>query len=159
MTSTNEFTPLDSGPVVASPAPRLDIAARAYLGTPFLHQGRDPAIGIDCVGLVALCVRDCGLSHLLSHDFTSYHRNPAHGELERRLRAALGAPVTGGLRPGDVVSMSFAGQTRHVGVIGAAPDGRPSLIHTYNKPAKVIEHGIDDKWRRRITGIYRVESQ
>jgi cell wall-associated NlpC family hydrolase len=139
------------------PAIRLDLAARAYLGTPFLHQGRDPRVGIDCVGLVSLAVRDCGLIHLLGHDFTAYARDPANGALQAKLRAAFGDPVCC-LHVGDVVSIDFRGQTRHVGVIGLMPDGRPSLIHTYRTPAKVIEHGLDAKWARRITGVHRVEA-
>lgn len=135
---------------------RLDVAARAYLGVPFLHQGRNPAVGIDCVGLVAAAVRDCGLLHLLPHDFTEYPRNPGRGELERRLREAFGEPVSD-MQAGDVAAIAFHGQTRHVAIVGDGPHGF-SLIHTYNHPAKVIEHALDAKWRRRITAIYRAEA-
>lgn len=134
---------------------RLDIAARSYLGVPFLHQGRNPAVGIDCVGLLVLAARDCGLHELAAQDFTAYDRNPAMGQLESRLQAALGNPLRV-LTPGCVVSVDFFGQTRHVGIIGEDA-GRLTIIHTYNRPAMVIEHGIDAKWLRRITGAYRVE--
>lgn len=155
--------PLASGPVGAVldvsllPPARLDIAARHYLGVPFLHQGRDLRIGIDCVGLLVLAARDCELHSLAAHDFTEYQRNPSAQEFERRLRAALGEPASCCPLPGDVVSIDFFGQTRHVGIVGE-DSGCLTLIHTYNRPAKVIEHGIDDRWRRRITGIYRVEA-
>jgi cell wall-associated NlpC family hydrolase len=139
------------------PALRLDLAARAYVGTPFLHQGRDPGVGIDCVGLVTLAVRDCGLTHLLPHDFTAYAKDPANGELERRLEAAFGSATHCCLHVGDVVAIDFKGQARHVGLIGVY-EGRPTLIHTYRTPARVIEHGLDAKWARRITGVYRVEA-
>lgn len=134
---------------------RLDIAARKYLGVPFLHQGRNPRIGIDCVGLLVLSAIDCGLQELAACDFTSYSDNPSRGQLEVKLREAFGEPVEH-LAPGDVVSVNFIGMTRHVGIIGEK-SGRLILIHTYKAPAKVIEHGIDDKWRKRITGIYRME--
>lgn len=154
--------PLANSPVVTTLdlsklGPRLDLAARRYLGVPFLHQGRDPSIGIDCVGLLVAAARDCGLQELAAHDFASYGRDPSNGELEARLRAAFGGPVSCCPLPGDVVSVDFKGQTRHVGVIGADGD-RLTLIHTYKAPAKVIEHGLDDKWRKRITGIYRMGS-
>lgn len=161
MTNCKDCHPLANRPVVVTTldlskldGPRLDIAARRYLGVPFLHQGRDPSVGIDCVGLLVLAARDCELHELAAQDFTSYARNPAHGELERRLGAALGPSVCCPL-PGDVVSVDFKGQTRHVGIVGEH-NGRLTLIHTYT--SAVIEHGIDDKWRRRITGIYRLEN-
>jgi cell wall-associated NlpC family hydrolase len=143
---------------------RLDLAARAYLKwgpdekpVPFLHQGRDPNVGIDCVGLLVLAARGCGLDELTAHDISDYARDPARGELEARLRKAFGAPVRD-LSPGCVVSIEFhKPATRHVAIVGEHPHGL-SLIHTYKSPAQVIEHGLDDKWRKRITGIYRMEA-
>lgn len=132
---------------------RLDEAARRYIGVKFLHQGRDPAFGIDCVGLVMLAARDCGLPWQ-AHDYTSYARNPARGELEGRVERALNRVYSP--EPGDVVTMSFHGVIRHLGIIGGR-GGRLTLIHTYNFPSQVIEHGLDDKWRKRISGIYRPE--
>lgn len=138
---------------------RLDLAARAYLGTPFLHQGRNPAIGIDCVGLGQLACRDCGVE---TPDWTDYWRDPARGVLEKRLRQVFGDPVRH-LSPGCIVSIDFAGQTRHVAIVGQLADGRLSLIHTASnvrcgkESGRVVEHSLDDRWRKRITGIYRVE--
>lgn len=134
---------------------RLDHAARRYLGTPFLHQGRDPTRGIDCIGLLVAAAKDCGLHGLAAHDFTGYARNPAAQVLESRLSAALSSADD--LQPGYIVSVDFFGKTRHVGIIGEHC-GRLTIIHTYNRPSKVIEHGIDEKWLRRIKGIYRVEA-
>ena len=37
-------------------------AAEALAGTPFRLQGRDPATGLDCVGLVACALRQAGLA-------------------------------------------------------------------------------------------------
>lgn len=133
----------------------LDEAARRYLGTPFLHQGRDPSRGIDCIGLLVAAAKDCGLHWLAAHDFAGYDRNPAAHVLESRLASALSSADD--LKPGCIVSLDFFGKTRHVGIIGEHC-GRLTIIHTYNRPSKVIEHGIDAKWRRRITGIYQVEA-
>ena len=160
MTCCPDCHPLANRPVATTldlsklDGPRLDIAARAYLGVPFLHQGRNPAVGIDCVGLLVLAARDCGLHELAAHDFTHYAQHPANGELESRLGSALHACAC--LLPGRVVSLDFKGQARHVGIVGEQ-GGRLTLIHTYSKPAKVIEHGLDAKWLRRISGIYAVE--
>lgn len=137
--------------------PRLDIAARKYIGVPFRHQGRNPDIGIDCVGFLVVSAIACGLHNLVAHDFTGYARNPAHGALESRLRAAFGSPISSSPIPGDVVSISYHGQTRHVAIVGER-NGRLTLIHTASNVGRVVEHGLTDQWRSRITGIYRLEA-
>lgn len=154
MTHEQGEKPLASGPVVTAAAPRLDIAARKYVGVPFMHQGRDTEIGVDCIGLARVVAVECGLHWLASHDLTNYAKNPNGGELERRMQAAFGRPVKE-LAPGRLVTIDFYGQTRHVGIVGD-DNGRLTLIHAYGRPPRVIEHGIDAKWRRRITGIYRI---
>lgn len=136
--------------------PRLDLAARKYIGVSFKHQGRNPEIGVDCVGLAAIVISDCGLDWLAKHDLTTYARNPNGGELERRMVAAFGATVNE-IAPGRLVTIDFYGQSRHVGIVGEH-NGRLTLIHSYGRPPRVIEHGIDAKWRRRITGIYEVRA-
>lgn len=144
---------------VAEPAPdapivRLDLFARQYMGVPFLHQGRNPKVGIDCIGLLRLCVDDSG-AQLSHHDRTDYDRNPAHGALERQLQAAFGAPVCC-LQPGCVVSIDFKGETRHVGVI-AENGGALTLIHTSSSVGRVVERRMTPAYRKNITGIYRLE--
>jgi len=134
---------------------RLDQAARQYLGVPFRHQGRNPSIAIDCVGLLVCAARDCGMADVLSHDSTAYGTDPAHGILEGHLQAAFGPalPVSA-MQPGDVAAMFFEGAVRHVGVIAEHPDGL-GLIHTNSGVGHVTEARIDAKWLRRIAGVYR----
>lgn len=129
---------------------------------PFVHQGKTLA-GMDCVG---------GLCHALQYegDVPNYPRDPVNGELERELRALFGEPVfyranlltdrvvaNADLRETDVVSMQYAGPVRHVGMIGnyePAP-GELSLLHTSASIGRVVEHILDEKWRRRIVGVWR----
>lgn len=134
------------------------VAARV----PFVHQGRTLA-GMDCVGALCYALQYEG-------DVPSYPRDPVNGELERALRRLFGEPVfyranlrtdplvsNAQLRPGDVLSMQYAGPVRHVGVIG---DYRPvpgelSLLHTSASVGRVVEHVFDERWRRRVVGVWR----
>lgn len=134
---------------------RLDEAARNYLGVPFRHQGRNPAIGIDCVGLVVCCARDCGIS--TEADFAGYGTDPAHGLLEQQLDLAFGASVGGELQPGDVVAIDFKGATRHVAIVAERAGGGLNLIHTNFSTQCVTEAILNEKWRSRITRTYRPE--
>lgn len=124
--------------------------ARAYIGVPWVHQGRNPAVALDCIGLLA-----CVFPEYAHHDRTDYGRDPHAGILEAGLRAAFGDPVTD-MQPGDVVAVRYAGPVRHVGIVGAHPFGL-SLIHTDSSLGRVTEHRIDDKWARRIALVFRPE--
>jgi cell wall-associated NlpC family hydrolase len=136
---------------------RLDVAARAYLGVPFRHQGRNPAVGIDCVGLLVCAAADCGIP--TEADRTDYGRDPAHGYLERQLRAAFGAPVFSPLlQPGDVVAIDFKGAIRHVAIVAERDGGGLNLIHTNFSVQRVTEAILDDRWRKRIRAVYRPET-
>jgi len=134
---------------------RLDEAARKYLGVKFLHQGRNPQVGIDCVGLVVLAASDCGIP-VWHYDHTGYSKDPANGQLEARLKTAFGDSKED-IQPGDVVSIDFRGATRHLAVVGQADDGL-TLIHTSSSSGRVSEHRLANPWLKRITGIYRLEA-
>lgn len=130
----------------------LHEAARAYLGCPFQHQGRSRR-GLDCVGLVVMCLADCGRP---VEDITTYGREPHSGLLESHLLRAFGPAIhRDEMQPGDIVAIDFAGAVRHVGITGDYPYGGLSLIHTDQSLGQVIEHRLDAKWAARIKGVWR----
>lgn len=122
--------------------------ARSLLGVPWRHQGRDPAKGIDCAGLLIYAFEVTGQT-------PSYGRDPHHGLMDATIQRFLGPPVDGPMQPGDAVSMAYAGDVRHCGIIGDHPDGGLSLIHTDSIVGCVTEHRLDAKWLRRIRRVYR----
>jgi cell wall-associated NlpC family hydrolase len=132
-------------------------AARAYVGVPFVHQGRTRR-GLDCIGLLCLALHDAGLGHYVDHpeNRVDYGRTPYMGLLEARMRQIFGEPVAD-MRPGDVVALRYAGPTRHVGIVGDHPHGL-SLIHTDSHLGRVTEHRIDAKWLARIALVFRPEN-
>lgn len=125
--------------------------ARALLDVPWVHQGRDPAVGIDCVGLVLIAFEH--------DDPTVYGREPHGGLLESRLEAGFGPPAEGPMRVGDVALMAYGrseqGARRHVGIIADYAYGGLSIIHTDSVVGRVVEQPIDAKWMRRIKAVYR----
>jgi len=50
-------------------------AARACLGTPFLHQGRIPGVALDCAGLVVAVAQAIGADYV---DRTGYSLSLIH---------------------------------------------------------------------------------
>jgi len=131
----------------------LHEAARAYLGTPFRHQGRSRS-GLDCIGLLVLALADAGRAVA---DVTTYGRDPHNGLLEANLIREFGPAIAKeDARPGDLVAMAYLGRvTRHVAVLGDYPEGGLSLIHTDQTLGRVVEHRLDGVWARRITGVWR----
>lgn len=127
--------------------------ARSHIGEPWLHQGRTRA-GLDCLGLVLLTARALGLTEI---DFTGYSmaNNPqllfdACDEHMERI-ALKDAQVA------DVVAISYHGVPHHLAILGDYQHGGLSLIHALNLwDRKVVEHGLDDGWRRRIVRAYHV---
>ncbi len=129
----------------------IDEAARSLIGVPWAHQGRNPAVGIDCVGLLVLSVRACGIP---VDDRTDYGRDP-DGTLYAALCEWLAGPFTD-TQPGDVVLIQFtARQPRHVAIVSEGLYGL-TLIHADSKHGKVVEHVMDDRWAARIAGAWRI---
>lgn len=129
----------------------LDERARDYLGIPYRHQGRNPAIGIDCVGLLVLALGDDPATAI---DPPAYSAEPHDGELEGYLSAAFGAPVAD-IQPGDIAAIRYGGPIRHIAIVGDGPHGL-TLIHTARNIGRVVEHRLDERWRRRIGAVYRM---
>ncbi len=129
---------------------RPDEYARTLLGTPWAHQGRT-SDGVDCVGLCVLALRAAGVT---VPDRTDYGRDP-DGTLRTALDACMDGPH-GDPRAGDVVLIRFRAE-RHVGIVGEDAHGL-TLIHADSHNRRVVEHRIDDRWRARIVGAWRVQT-
>lgn len=127
--------------------------ARAWLGTPYLHQASDRLAGCDCVGLVrgvwrALCGPEPELMLAYSPDWSE-----ARG-LETVLEAAsnhLQTVSDGNAQPGDVLVFRWRPHlpAKHCGIL-AAPD---RLVHAYQAAGKVTESNVSH-WRKRIAGVF-----
>lgn len=120
--------------------------ARSLLGTKFVHQGRS-VHGLDCIGLVVLCADHVGVD--ISADYTNYSRIP-HGLLMPVMQENLIAVDE--WEPADVLLMKFKNEPMHVGIWTG-----DTLIHTYSVLGKVVEHSLDEKWKRRIVQAYRIK--
>ena len=127
----------------------IDVAARSYLGVPWVHQGRSRH-GLDCVGLAVVCLRDIGLD---PPDRADYGRDP-----DGTLRAVISgwdalSPVASP-EPGDIALIRYKAE-RHIAIVGQQPQGL-SLIHADSRAGKVVEHLMDDRWRKRVVAAWRI---
>lgn len=124
-------------------------AARACLGTPFLHQGRRPGLGLDCAGLVVHALRGAGRD---VPDVAGYSRLPHGGLLRQACDSAGLVRVARDPRPGDVLLMRFGREPQHLAI--ATDCG---MIHAYERAGRVVEHRISPVWAARIVAVYSCE--
>ena len=128
-------------------------AARSMLGVPFMHQGRNAKLGVDCAGLAVLAARECGFE---VEDYTDYQRTPAVSDFIDCLLRHCEIVKPGSERAGDLWIFQFAGNPQHL-AIQTGPD---SMIHAYALfPRKVIEHRIDEQWRAKRAMVFRIKEQ
>jgi hypothetical protein len=124
----------------ASPRDFIVTAARSCIGTPYRHLGRDPARGLDCVGLVLHAYRAAGL--LADVVVTGYGRRPeGHALIAEVMRHGRRVPLAEA-RPADV--LAFAGVERLPCHLALVTETSPRLliVHAWAERRAVAEHAL-----------------
>lgn len=123
--------------------------ARAWVGVPFLHQGRTRR-GVDCIGFVCALLDDAGECELIRHLPVNYSRAPQAELLEGLKRNAVRLP---GPVPGAVALIKWprSKHPSHVGIIAGA-----NIIHSYQRVGRVVEHGFREPWPARTDSFWQV---
>jgi len=124
-------------------------AARQCLGTPFRHQGRLLAFGLDCAGVAIHVAREIGAGVI---DVSGYGRTPANGQLERSLdsQPCLERIFLEDRQAGDLLLMRFASEPQHLAIFAGE-----TIIHAYEAAGLCCEHRLSGLWASRIVRVYR----
>lgn len=135
--------------------------ARTYAGTPFCHQGRYKGKACDCAGLVLMVAEELGCADknsapvLALNDHRGYGPQPAGCTVLDICKARMTQKLASEMRPGDVVCMKTPEYPSHVGIVTEF-NGVAYIIHAYDGgPRTVTEHRLDEKWLRRIAGVFQ----
>ncbi|KMW56588.1 Gene Transfer Agent NlpC/P60 family peptidase [Candidatus Rhodobacter oscarellae] len=130
--------------------------ARAWIGTPYVHQASVQGAGCDCLGLLRGVWR--ALYGSEPEPVPAYTADWSEAAREERLwsaaERALEAKPLGAEAPGDVIlfRMRDGGVAKHLGLQGATAP-RPSFVHAYSRHG-VIESPLSAPWRRRIVARF-----
>lgn len=118
--------------------------ARGLIGVRFRAQGRSPATGLDCIGLVAAAagVESARRDYRL--------RGGSVAELERGLAAAGLRRSEGEPAAGDVLVMRPAAQQLHLGVWTGG-----GIVHADAGLRRVVERPGEPPWP--VIGRWRME--
>lgn len=131
---------------------RIEVVAEArrWIGTRWMHLGRVHGVGVDCIGLVHEVAKAMGYAKDVV--IPPYARTPSNNTMMNLCEQHLVRIATPEI--GSVALMSFQTEPHHMGILGDYPHGGFSLIHSYAKMRKVVEHRLDDVWQSRIVAYY-----
>ena len=124
--------------------------ARDCIGTPFQHQARVPGIGLDCAGVLVHVLQSLDLPCI---DERGYPRYPYRGLIKSILdsQPSLRSIPRSELAAGDWLLMRFKIEPQHVALFTGS-----TMIHAYSGSGRVVEHSLDQVWKKRITHVYRI---
>lgn len=111
-------------------------AARSYLGVKWVHQGRTEK-GMDCVGLVVLAARQCGIPAPLEATYgrMQYYMQARH-YLEQFCERVGQAVV------GDIILFKTKSNL-HLAIVSAVESDRPTrVIQALGYGSKVVDTGL-----------------
>lgn len=121
-------------------------AARECIGTPFVHQGRQKGVGLDCVGLVRYPAEKLGLD---VGDYDGYSRQPdplLMGDLLRANLDEVDEPEIG-----DILWFAFNDLPMHLAIYAG-----DTVIHALSfGPQCVTEHIFAAPWPDQVRAVFR----
>jgi cell wall-associated NlpC family hydrolase len=119
---------------------RLATAALELVGTRFRLHGRDPAIGLDCIGLLEAALHRIGHPCRLPNGYALRHRHvPA---LAGAAKSAGLLPAGPMVLPGDVTVFRIAPSQCHLAIATRA--GR--IVHAHAGLRRVVESAVPETW-------------
>ncbi len=131
--------------------------AEKLIGVPFVHQGRNIAIGVDCIGFVLTVLKNCEVD-LTQNDEAGYSRIPSTFLLQEKMEASLLSIEKNKMQEGDIFLMKFGKFPQHTGFITKYNNENLALIHCYSQIGKAVKHRLNDVWRSKIVKIYRIKN-
>lgn len=142
----------------SSRADEVVLAARRWLGTPYVHQCSARGQGTDCLGLLRGVWRE--VVGREPAEIPSYTADWSEcSNLERLWQAArehlLEVPVDPN-RSGCVVlfRMQRNSVAKHLAILATGPAGMPTIIHAYSGKG-VVETPLTLPWVRRIVSQFQ----
>ena len=133
------------------PRRRIFLTARACVGSPFRHQGRHPAHGLDCVGLIVYVSKSLRLGNFDQEFYVAdYKKIPRKKAISScALQAGFTELNKTSMQPGDVIILRLGKYLEHSAILSDR-----GIIHACEKYGRVVEHGLDAEWRSRIISVH-----
>lgn len=144
------------------PREQIVESARTWLGTPYKHQFSVKGAGCDCLGLIRGVYRE----NIGEEPEKAPAYSPSWGEAGKRelmLEVAdkhlIKSEEPEVLKPGQVLFFRMRSRlmVKHCGIVGLPYEdhNQPgTMIHAYNTPKMVVEHGVVPFWTEKLVAVY-----
>lgn len=119
---------------------RFANAALSLVDTPFRLGSHDPAVGLDCIGLVVAAMRQCGRDPGVLPTYTM--RNSAITRFEALARASRLTPAAGELRCGDILVLRPSPAQHHLAISLSASEA----VHAHGGLRRVVVSPAPFPW-------------
>lgn len=134
--------------------------ARAWIGTPFVHQASVLGAGCDCLGLIRGVWRTLyGAEPELVPAYTPDWSEPQGAEILFAAACRHMRPVQGEWLAGQVLlfRMRDGGVAKHLGILAGNMPSH-TFIHAYTGHG-VLESPLSDPWRRRVAARFSMTKE
>ncbi len=133
--------------------------ARGWIGTRFHHQGRLKKSGthkggVDCLGLLIGVAQELNLP-FVDYDETNYSHYPDTQKLKHKLAHAMLEIPKDNMLAGDILLLEIDGNPQHLAIVSEIAS-ELAIIHAYAPAHAVVEHNLDDWWKKRVTSVFRI---
>ena len=126
---------------MTAPGEELADAARALIGSPFRLHGRDPATGLDCVGLVSAVLAAGGVRPAAPSGYGLRNLDIAQW-LPLAQQSGL-VPAPGAICAGEVLLIALAHCQHHLVIAADAV----TVIHAHAGLRRVVLQPLDPAWQ------------
>jgi cell wall-associated NlpC family hydrolase len=138
-------------------------AARAWVGTPFHHQGRVKGIGCDCLGLIMGVAHELEIPSRQGGKLTDYDSSDYHFIHDSRLllaglnqHLALKGSDPEEIEAGDILLIRFDSIMMHLGIATYHETTQAlAIIHSLLQARKVVEQIVPEEYFAKVVGVYR----
>ncbi|MBH0114730.1 hypothetical protein I5E68_17420 [Novosphingobium sp. YJ-S2-02] len=138
----------------------LAAAARGLVGTRFILHGREPAHGLDCVGLVETALARCGHRVRLPNRYTLRGNNAARIEAAAAALPMLveASHAQGAARPGDILALCPRPDLLHLAIASEPGQRLPAqIVHAHAGLGRVVEGPPPPAWQ--LIACWRLASR
>lgn len=132
----------------------IQIEAEKLIGAEWVHQGRNPATGIDCIGVIVCVANKFGIE---CYDRTDYSREPIGMMLVDEVRKYFDEIPISEAKQGDLLILRTAGKRlpTHLAIL-AKGDKEYMLIHSIHMATgkKTVKEPFR-RWARLVTHAFQ----
>ena len=123
--------------------------AREYIGTKFLHRGRDKKRGIDCIGLWICVLHDLDITQ---DEYTRYGKYPKPKIARKEIDKYFNKILIKDIEAGDMLYIKMRKLPQHFAVY----TNTDSIIHAFEMVGKCVESRYDKEWKDKTVEAYRI---